>query len=297
MARFDFDHEAVSRHISCELLYANSIVFEKGYTGHLHAHKCTEAFFVVQGKGEFMVRGRKVPVSAGDFVIVNPNVEHAEASHRAEPLGYIVLGFSGITLLMEQSAQGYCVGSIKSRKNFILYLLSELTKEAEKQERDYAGVCGSMLNILLIYLQRETQWAVQFLPHGARRPAAESSRISWVKQYLDDHFTHDVNLSELAQSIGLNKHHIIRVFHSAYGISPIQYILKKRFDEAKFYLRTSESSIRQIAELCGFHSANYFSQMFQKKFGLSPTQYRQRINLLEGMEEGELLGAGGFQAL
>jgi mannose-6-phosphate isomerase-like protein (cupin superfamily) len=57
-----------------------------------HTHNHTELFFIVSGKGQFLIQDQVFPVDANNLVIINPNVPHTEDSLNAQPLEYIVLG-------------------------------------------------------------------------------------------------------------------------------------------------------------------------------------------------------------
>ena len=63
-----------------------------------HTHNHLELFYIIGGKGQFLIQDQLHPVSANNLVIINPNVPHTEVSLNAQPLEYIVLGIDGIEL-------------------------------------------------------------------------------------------------------------------------------------------------------------------------------------------------------
>ena len=63
-----------------------------------HTHNHMELFFIVGGKGQFLIEDQLHPVSVNQLVIINPNVLHTEVSLNAQPLEYIVLGIEGVSL-------------------------------------------------------------------------------------------------------------------------------------------------------------------------------------------------------
>lgn len=64
------------------------------------------------------------------------------------------------------------------------------------------------------------------------------------------------------------------LFRQIMGVSPHQYFLKMRLEQAQGYLQDSDLSIAQIAQLTGFEDALYFSRLFKKYFGVAPSSYR-----------------------
>ena len=63
-----------------------------------HTHNHMELFYIVGGKGQFLIQDQLHPVNANNLVIINPNVTHTEVSLNAQPLEYIVLGIEGVEL-------------------------------------------------------------------------------------------------------------------------------------------------------------------------------------------------------
>ncbi len=66
-------------------------------------------------------------------------------------------------------------------------------------------------------------------------------------------------------------------FKKHYGVSPIQYLINRRMEYAKHLLNTSGMSVKQIAYQCGFENEYYFSRIFKKLTGYSPSQYRAML--------------------
>ena len=67
-----------------------------------------------------------------------------------------------------------------------------------------------------------------------------------------------------------------RIFKDSYGFTVNKYILFKRITEAKRLLRFSAKNVDEIADSVGMNDANYFSRMFRKVEGMSPSEYRKR---------------------
>lgn len=260
---------------SSQLLYISPFKFERDWHGMRHSHECTEIFFCLSGTGSFYIEDNTFTVAPYDFIIVNPGIEHAESSTCASPLEYIVLGLSDIAFLFEDNMTGFHMGNFKEYAPFIQPLLTALIDEVDKQPKQYANAASGILNLLMIYLHRIS--SLQISPHTPQKPPVPANRsAAWIKQYLDNNFTKDVNLELLAEKFHLNKYTIIHNFRKFYKTTPINYILDRRFQEAAFLLETTENTIRQISESLGFSSYSYFTQRFQKRFGMTPTQYRKQ---------------------
>ncbi|MEG0359946.1 MAG: AraC family transcriptional regulator, partial [Anaerorhabdus sp.] len=99
---------------------------------------------------------------------------------------------------------------------------------------------------------------------------------AYVKQYLDQHFSENINLDELAEMSYINKYYLVHTFKKYSGMTPINYLNYKRLKEACMLLKTTNHSIAQIANIIGMSSQSYFAQSFKKQFNMSPNEYRKQ---------------------
>jgi AraC family transcriptional regulator len=97
-----------------------------------------------------------------------------------------------------------------------------------------------------------------------------------VLAYIDANIGSDITLSDLAQLVGVSKHHFIRSFRAATGRTPYAYLVDRRLARAVDTLRHSAQSIERIAYEAGFKSAPGFSNVFKKHYGISPSEFRAR---------------------
>ncbi len=258
-----------------KLLYLSAITFPAGQEGHLHTHECMEIFYIREGSGRFLGRGEQLAVKKNDFVIVLPSTEHAEASDPGEELSYIVIGLEDISLRISRQSLGYYKGNGAQKSALLSQLLLAMAEESTDRQAGFEQRCDNLLQVLLAYLLRTGGQSLLMKEADAPLQNRDRQRMIWVRQYLDDHLQQDVRLADIEPLVNLNRYTIIRYFKQAFGVTPMRYLMEIRFNEACFYLETSDTSIRQIAELCGSHSSNYFTQIFEKHKGLSPSAYRK----------------------
>jgi AraC-like DNA-binding protein len=86
----------------------------------------------------------------------------------------------------------------------------------------------------------------------------------------------ECTVEDIAEEIGCSREHLTRVFSSATGVTPADYLLQHRLSEAARQLRVSGEKLDAIARRCGFSGANYFCRAFRKHTGVTPNEYRQR---------------------
>lgn len=236
-----------------------------------HTHTHTELFFIVSGKGQFLIQEQLFPVDISSLVIINPNVIHTEVSLNAQPLEYIVLGLEGVELATSKNSNGqFCIlNHFESAE--ISSCLRNILREMEQKSTGYEDVCQAFMEILIIRLMRSTSLAVPEEPQmisGNRQCAA-------VRRYIELHFKEALTLEQLAEEAHMNKYYLSHAFKREYGVSPINYMISRRIEESKYLLAETDLSLSQIAQLLGFSSLSYFSQVFRRTQTISPLEFRQ----------------------
>ena len=235
-----------------------------------HIHNHTELFYIVGGKGQFLIADQTFPVDANSLVIINPNVLHTEDSLNAQPLEYIVLGIEGIELAASDiSSGGFCILD-RFESAEISGCLRNILREMEQKNTGYEDVCQAYMEILVIRLMRATSIAVPAEP----QTLTTNRQCAAVRRYIDLHFKEALTLEQLAEEGHMNKYYLSHAFKREYGTSPINYMISKRIEESKYLLAETDLSMSQIAQLLGFSSLSYFSQVFHRSQGTSPKDYR-----------------------
>ena len=241
-----------------------------------HTHNHVELFYIIGGKGQFLINDELYPVNTNHLVIINPNVIHTEVSLNAQPLEYIVLGVDGIELSINDTSNGqFCILDHYESLD-IASCLRNILREMELKQPGYEDICQAYMEILIIRLMRSTGLSVP----------AESASISGnrqcaaIRRYIELHFKEPLTLDLLAEEAHMNKFYLSHTFKKEYGVSPINYMISRRIEESKYLLAETDLSMSQISQLLGFSSLSYFSQVFRKTLSLTPMEYRQSTKSL-----------------
>ena len=99
-------------------------------------------------------------------------------------------------------------------------------------------------------------------------------KISGAHSYISEHFTEEINLSDLAENIGISTKHFRTLFKKSYGMPPNQYIIALRLNMAVSLISQGNLTISEISALCGFSDVYYFSRLFKKHFSKSPKTFK-----------------------
>ena len=100
-------------------------------------------------------------------------------------------------------------------------------------------------------------------------PAAVAKIVS----YIGDHYMQNITLADVCKETDLSKQYCMRVFHKYMQTTIGDYILDLRMRHAAYLLRNTYMNVNQAADYLGFSSTSYFSRVFKKYYGVSPSAY------------------------
>ncbi len=103
-----------------------------------------------------------------------------------------------------------------------------------------------------------------------------SETIQRAVDYINKHFSENISLKSIAEQANFSPNYFHKMFTAYMGITPHAMLSKKRLEAAKLMLLTTDLSVNEIVEKCGFSSNSYFDFHFKKEFGITPRDFRKR---------------------
>jgi AraC-type DNA-binding domain-containing proteins len=97
------------------------------------------------------------------------------------------------------------------------------------------------------------------------------SRIDKIKQYVLKHYAENLSIQKLCPQFGISRYYLGSMFHQVTGMSFRQYLLNVRLNIAEEMLLSGEYNVSYVAAACGFSDVFYFSRVFKKSRGKSPS--------------------------
>ncbi len=93
--------------------------------------------------------------------------------------------------------------------------------------------------------------------------------------FIEKNYSSPITIDDIVANVHISKYYFIRRFHRAMGITPYSYLTNYRINMSKTLLRTTDKSVAEIAELCGFADTSNFISHFKKHTGQKPLGYRR----------------------
>lgn len=265
------------RKTNSKLLYISTSKYEGDWNSTPHSHHCSELFYVLSGKGSFIVGDEQFTLKENDLVIVNPYIEHTETSLNSNPLEYIVLGIDELAFSSNSDlSTTYTVQNYSKNSEGLHFCLTTMLKEMEEKKTDHEIICQNLLEALLLSLARSQNLLIT---RSSSKKMTKECGI--IKRYIDSHYSENITLEGLASLAHINKYYLVHAFTKYIGLSPINYLSGVRIQEAKSLLKSTDFSISEISSVTGFSSQSYFSQSFKKNVGISPIRYRKNHKITQ----------------
>jgi AraC family transcriptional regulator, arabinose operon regulatory protein len=107
--------------------------------------------------------------------------------------------------------------------------------------------------------------------------ATVPDRYHEIKRYIEGHFANWIYLEDLARKFHLSPPHLSATYKKHFGISPIDHVIRLRMQQAAHFLSDCNLNVSEIGATVGYEDVYYFSKLFKKHNGMSPTMYRRTL--------------------
>ena len=202
--------------------------------------------YVERGEGTLKMGGKVYRVSRGEIFIIPKGEEAQYVADGQRPWEYVWIGFTG-----KLSEKLYGVPPVLSSSAAPYQMMKGvLSRDSAREEMAAAALFMAFAEIF----------------------SKEKVRPDYVKQTADainSLYMTSIRVSELAESVGLDRRYLCRIFHAAVGMSIKEYITKVRMEQARRLL-SEGMSVGHTAELVGYNDPFNFAKMFKKYFGKAP---------------------------
>jgi|GEM_PF-493235 len=111
-------------------------------------------------------------------------------------------------------------------------------------------------------------------------PSTMPTAIANAVQWINANYANMIGQEQLAELVGLSKYHFLRSFSRYVGLTPNDYVNRKRIEKSLELLLSTDHSLEQIANAVGFSSASYYIRMFRKLVGQTPATFRSNKHQL-----------------
>jgi AraC-like DNA-binding protein len=264
--------------ILCQIHYCNGQKLKDteevpyGITRTLQHHAM---IFVCEGNGNFVIGGSRYPLKKGMLFYIPPGVPHTIEPRAHNPKHYMTVHFSGSRMILDPDGKWKYLENIQTlhqlwaQKITDYAPLEELFKELldtwNNKGPSYEFVAATYLRQLFIWLTQNN--IKQSKNH------AMSLKIDQTIEYMRQNINRKVTLEELSGKARVSTFYLSRAFKEATGYPIIMYFNKMKIDKAKELFIEGNKKVKEVAYELGYTNEFYFSRIFKRIEGLSPSEF------------------------
>ena len=238
--------------------------------------------YCVNGSGWYATQGLEYQVRQGEFFILPPGLPHSYGASPDASWTIYWIHFSGehAAIYAEgmQSPQQINVAvnsRIMDRLGIFEEILTTLQSGTDMEHLRYAS---SLLHHFLASMRYLVQFrnAVGSRPDSGTSPLDEQTLCQSAIHFMQEHLENRMTLQQAAAYIGYSQSHFSALFRRQTGMSPHAYYNRLKMEHACQLLSETDLKVNQICHKLGIDDQYYFSRLFSKTIGMSPTEYRER---------------------
>lgn len=152
----------------------------------------------------------------------------------------------------------------------------KLSFRTRKQDLKEIKECRDYRELREWFLQKTKEISSNF---QLEKEKESDQTIEKAKKYIKDHLHKDISLDDVSRKVDISPYYFSKLFKQKTGENFIEYVTKMRIQYGKELLMQPEYSIKEICIKCGYSDPNYFSRIFKKQEGITPSQYRERVGI------------------
>lgn len=233
-----------------------------------------QLLYVASGKTHFMINGEDREVTAGHMVLYLPRQMQDYVYYGKDKPEVYWVHFTGsdvknilrhYDIPMDDNVF-YC-GVVST----YAYLFKEMIHELQTCRVGFQELLTMYLRQIFLLIQRSR------LEQKPTVSTYMQEEMENARRYFNEHYNENINIEEFAASRSMSVSWFLRNFKQVVGMSPMHYILTNRINNAVSLLETTDYNVTEISTIVGYENPMYFSRLFKKQKGVSPTDYRRLL--------------------
>ena len=236
-----------------------------------HYHNYYEFYYLVEGTCWYFIDKKSYHLTAGDVVLIPKGVIHKTNYETVEHSRLLVCCDSYYILDSVRDIIPSIPYFAKSDEydGEIKALFSAIANETENPDEFSEDAVKLLINKLLILIARTSRTKEKGKEDAKKE---ESPIVEKAVKYIRSHYTEEVSLADTAAYCYVSKEHLSRTFKKATGFGFNEYLTIYRLKKAESLIKSNPKvKVAEVALACGFNDSNYFSKVYKRMYGKSPT--------------------------
>lgn len=247
-------------------LQCGHFIYEPGYSLRRESYDSFLIMYIQKGTLALEVNGRTVSITAGHFVLLDCYQLHAYSTN--DGWECLWCHFDGVIArhwyanIVSRLGNVFSIPDSYSALNKLTAIYNIFASGSPVREPLLSKYLTDMLTCFFLYTPLE------------KNSYNYTDMTEKIITYINEHFTENITVGELAERAGLSLYHFIRTFKKETGFTPHEYIINIRIGTAKYLLKNSRMPVKDICFSTGFSCESVFCSAFKRQLGMTPAQYR-----------------------
>ena len=234
-----------------------------------------QLLYVASGKTHFYFEeGKDTVVSAGNMVLYRPKEPQKYVYYGSEQAEVYWVHFTGSNVRNILKSYGITNDMRVIPAGTLLEysrIFKQMIQELQQCRAGYEELLAMLLRQIFIIINR------QMTKERTLKSDYLDTEMELALEYFNTNYNKDLNIDDYAASRGMSVSWFIRTFKQYAGTTPMQYIVALRITNAQMLLETTNYNVTEIGNFVGYDNPLYFSRIFKKQKGFSPSEYRKQL--------------------
>lgn len=254
-------------------------------TPHPEGRNDYQLLYIASGKGYFYFKGSEnaTVVTKGNMVLFRPKEPQVYYYYAVDKTEVYWVHFTGWKV--EEYLDRY---ELPKEENVFFtgvspdypWIYNQIIRELQLQRENYEDMIRLFLRHIFLTINR-------YIKEGKQTKNDTINDIERAVHYFNENYSKPISIEQYASEHLMSVNWFIHNFKNVMKIPPMQYIVSLRIAAAKGYLENSNKNITEIANTVGYDNALYFSRLFKKYTGMTPSEYRERSKFLTENQKNE----------
>ena len=242
-------------------------------TPHPEGRNDYQLLYIAEGKGYFYFNGSKkhTIVEKGNMILFRPKEPQVYNYYVEDKTEVYWVHFNGWKV--EEYLERY---ELPNKENVIYtglspdypWIYNQIIRELQLQRENYEEMISLYMHHIFITINR-------YIVEGRQIKNDTINDIERAVHYFNENFSKPISIEQYASEHLMSANWFIHSFKNIMKVPPMQYVVNLRINAAKGYLEKSNKNISEIANAVGYDNALYFSRLFKKYTGYSPSEYKK----------------------
>ena len=265
--------QTLAHHPLSQDLYIQAVGFYPKARGHRmqrSSHEDHLLMYCSAGKGTVEVAGQSAAVCKGDLILLPQGTPHHYRADTSDPWSLYWVHFSG------QHSQAFVDHLALPPQTWVLPVGLHAKLLADFDALLSVRATGYNMKAFIHAAQvlKQCLTYLALLTTNQVRQTGHYLDLQAIQALMEEHLHGPLDLDMLADHARLSKFHFSKRYKALTGYSPIQHFIHLKIERACYLLDISDQSVGDVAQALGYEDAHYFSRLFRKVTGVSPSAYR-----------------------